>query len=390
MQMNMNILDNLQIQARRRRELSEDFALVFVGSGKWFKVRESIKANAGTVKMQQHDTKLGLGIVLAREGSTLSFILHSLRNIMILKKLRIQIENNYANDHLIFRVSSDDTILLFYHESKTNIEIRRFNSLKLRGSLDLIQICNKFNLLGCLNEIRVSLDFDYISYLEKMVLMLANQLILVKKDFIDQAEVLFDCSKFAIQDRLIGVRYNSDQKVLLVSGTMSYFLFGIDSLGVSYSRKIICDQFGRSIRLLGWDPKDEFIVLAQRVTSNKEHYHLIDYRASDPMIINLLRWQPVLGTHYDSKNHRLFYVHIGEDQKKEIRIVNLKDFRERFNLGEGQSEHEIECDTDHYTSLPPIPDIYVYFLMKFVKGALIFKRLRAIDEKTLKDIALRL
>lgn len=109
-----------------------------------FKVREDKRANSGTVIMGHHDVKLGLGIVLTREGSVLSFVLYNLRTAQTLKQLRSRIENNYANYHHIFRVSSDEKLLLCYHESRTDIEVRRLNTLKQRGSLDLIQICKTF------------------------------------------------------------------------------------------------------------------------------------------------------------------------------------------------------------------------------------------------------
>ena len=334
MQMILDAMNYPPIQAQRRQEKKQEYALVFVNSGKSFKVREDKRANSGTVIMGHHDVKLGLGIVLTREGSVLSFVLYNLRTAQTLKQLRSRIENNYANYHHIFRVSSDEKLLLCYHESRTDIEVRRLNTLKQRGSLDLIQICKKFNLLERFNQIRFSLDFDSITHLGKIVVMLASKLILVKKEALDQAEVLFDCADSNAKEILMGVRYNSEQRVLLVTGMKSFFVFGFNSTGLSCSRAIFCNQFGRSIRLLGWDPKEEIILIAQRIMGNKENYHLIDYHASDPVFVEFLRGQSLMGTYYDSKNHRLFFIETRADQRKDVRIVSFKDFREVFGLDE--------------------------------------------------------
>ena len=164
--------------------------------------------------------------------------------------------------------------------------------------------------------------------------MLASKLILVKKEALDQAEVLFDCEGSNAKEILMGVRYNSEQRVLLVTGMKSFFVFGFNSTGLSCSRAIFCNQFGRSIRLLGWDPKEEIILIAQRIMGNKENYHLIDYHASDPVFVEFLRGQSLMGTYYDSKNHRLFFIETRADQRKDVRIVSFKDFREVFGLDE--------------------------------------------------------
>lgn len=112
--------------------------------------------------------------------------------------------------------------------------------------------------------------------------MLANKLIF-------QADLLFDCSDLSIKERLNALRYESEQRVLLVSGVTSLFLFGFDDAGLSYSRHIACNQLGRAIRLLGWNPKEEFIVIAQRTIGEQESYHLIDYAASDPTFVSFLK-----------------------------------------------------------------------------------------------------
>ena len=388
--MNPNSLGCLQIQARRRQEFSLDFGLVFVGPGKSFKIRETCKGNNGTVIMGQQCGRLRLGIILTREGATLSFLLHNLRNAQTVKQLCIPIENNYVNYHHIFRVCNDDATFLFYHESKTEIEIRSFNTLKKRRTLDLLPICQKFNLLESLNQIKVSLEFDSIDHLGKIVLVLVNKLVLVKKDSSNNSEILFDCADLNIKERLMGVKYDSEQKVLIASGMVTFFLFGFDDIGLSYSRQIACNQLGRAIRLLGWDPKEEIILIAQRIMGNKENYHLIDYRAPDPVTMSFLKGQSVMGTLYDPEGHKLHFIDVGADKRKEIRTVNFKEFRENYDLGGQQRNYEIEVDTERYTSLPPISETYTYYLMKTFKGLLFFKPLRAIDEKALKDFPLRM
>ena len=390
MLMNFQLPDSLQIQAKKRQEFSRDFALGFLGPDKFVKLRECSKANGGTVLLGHHCDKLNLGVVLTREGSTLSFIVHSMKTAHSLRQLRLQIESNYTNYHSIFRVSSDGSTLLFFHESKTDIEIRNFNSLKKRGSFDLVTICRKFNLLEYFNQIRVSVDFEFILHLGKIVLMLWNKLVLVNKNSLNQAEVLYDCSELPIKERLFGLRYNSEQKALFAVGMTSFFLFGFDGAGLSYSRHIACNQFGRAMRLLGWDPKDNFILIAERIMGNRENYHLIDCRAPDPIFISFLKSQPLKGTYYDSKKQRLFYIEVGVDQSKEIRLVDLKDFRVKYALDDQQKEWDLEFDTELYTALPPIHDMYTYFFMKMARGSLFFKPLRGIDEKNLKDAALRL
>ena len=391
MQMDFQSVDCLQIQARRRQEFNQDFALVFLGSGKSFKVRESRQANNRAIIMGVYCAKLSLGIILTKEGSTVSFILHNVKTTNPLKQLRIQIENNYANSHHLLRVSSDGSTMLFYHESKSDIEIRNFNSLKKRGSLDLFQICNKFKLMERFDQIRVSLDFDSIIHLEKIVLLLANQLILVKKDAIEQGEVLFDCSELSIKERLMALKYNSDHTILFVSGMTSFFLFGFDDSGLSYSRHIACNQFGRTLRLLGWDPKEEFVLIGERIMgNNKENYHLIDYRASEPKTFSLLEEQPFMGSVYDSMNHRLFFIEIGADERKNLIIAHLRDFREKYDSDMEQYHNEVELDISHYSSLPPISEIYTYYLMRSFNGILLLKPVRAVDEKFLKDFPLRM
>lgn len=273
----------------------------------------------------------------------MSFILYSTKSSQTLKQLRIQMESNYANYHHV-----GDSTFLFYHESKTDIEIRSINSLKKRWSLDLTQICNKFNLLH-LDQIKVSLDLDFISHLGKLVLMLANKLILSEKYSSDQADLLFDCSDLSIKERLNALRYESEQRVLLVSGVTSFFLFGFDDAGLSYSRHIACNRFGRAIRLLGWNPKEEFIVIAQRTIGEQESYHLIDYAASDPTFVSFLKGQTIMGTFYDPTSNWLFYIEV-DDRRKNVRIVDLKGFKEKYELDGQQKEYEIEFDTEHYMS----------------------------------------
>lgn len=389
-QMNTNLVNGFQIQARRRLEFNQDCALVFVKYGKCFKIHEDMKANNGTVMMGQNNLKLSIGIVLTREGSTLSFILHNLKNAKIVKQLRMQLENNYANYHHVTRLCNDDLSFLFYHESRPDIELRSLTFLKKRSSLSLAQICQKFNLLNYFDQIKVSLDFDSIPHLGKLALILTNKLILVKMDVIDQAEVLFDCSELSVKERLNGLRYDSEKRVLMISGMSSFFLFGFDDTSMSYSRTIDCSQFGRAIRLLGWDPHDQFILIAQRIMEDQENYHLIDYRASDPIIITFVKRQPLLGNFYDLANHRLFYIEVGGDRRKDVRIVNLRDFREKYDFEEHEKHFEIEFDTDHYTPLPPISEIYIYFFMHFLKDFLFLKPLRVYDEKMVKDFPLRM
>ena len=388
----MNSLDSFQIQARRRHEYNQDIAFLFVGSGKSYKLRESYKGNLGTVIAGQNHLKLGLGLILTREGSTMSFILHNNSSSRrLLKRFSIQIENNYANFHQTVRLCNGESVFLFYHESKAEIEIRSLTSLKKTWSLDLTQMCNKFNLLKYLDQIKASLDFDSITHLGKIVLLLANKLILVKKDSVDQSEVVFDCSELTIKERLMGLRYNFEQRILLVIGMTSFFLFGFDDKGLSYSRNIGCNQLGRAIRLLGWDPKEEFILIAQRIMGDHENYHLIDYRTSDPMIINFLNGKLLLGNCYDSINHRLFYIEVGSDQRKDIRTVSFRDFREKYVLNEPQQQIcEIEFDTDIYTPLPPISKMFTFYLMDSLNDRLFFKPLRGIDERFLKDLPLRM
>ena len=390
MQIKLDSMDCFSIQARRREELNQEYLLVFVNSGKSFKIREDSRAHSGIVTMGHHDVKLGLGVVLSREGPTLSFVYYSMRTTKPLRQLRIQIENNYANYHHIFRVSSDKSILLFYHESRTDIQVRGYISLKLRGTLDLIAICKKFDLLKCLDEIKVSLEFDFITHLGKIVLMLRNKLILVRKDNVDQSEVLFDFAELTTKERLMGLRYSSEQRVLFVMGMASFFLFGFDDEGLSSSKIIECHQFGRAVRLLGWDPKDEFILFAQSTTCNKENYQLIDYCATDPKIVSFMKWKPFLGTYYDSEIQRLFYIEVGFDQRKEIRIVNFKDFREKYDMDNQQIESDLEFDTEHFVSLHPDHEMFPYYFMKSAKGLLYFRPLRGIDEKHVKEAALRL
>ena len=389
--MDFQSVDCLQIQTRKRQEFNQDFTLLVLGSGKSFKVRESHQTNNGTVIAGQHCSKLGFGILLTREGSTLSFVLHSTKTTKALKQLRIQIENNYANYHHLLRVSSDGSTLLFYHESKTDIEIRNYNSLKKRGSLDLTQICRKFNLLERFNQIKVSLDFDFITHLGKTALMLVSKIVLVKNDSIDQAEILFDCSQLSIKERLMALKYNSDHRILFVSGMTSFFLFGFDDSGLSYSKHIACNQFGRTLRLLGWDPKEEFVLIGERIMrNNKENYHLIDYRASEPKTFSLLEEQLFMGSVYDSVNHRLFFIEIGVDERKNLLFTNLRDFREKYDLDEARHDNENALDISYYASLPPMSEAYAYYLMRTLNGMLILKPTRAADEKFLKDFPLRL
>lgn len=236
----------------------------------------------------------------------------------------------------------------------------------------------------------MSLDFDSIPHRGKLTLILTNKLILVKMDAIDQAEVLFDCSELSVKERLNGLRYDSEKRVLIISGISCFFLFGFDGTSMSYSRTIDCSQFGKAIRLLGWDPHDQFILIAQRIMEDQENYHLIDYRASDPIIITFLKRQPLLGNFYDLANHRLFYIEVGGDRRKNVRIVNLRDFREKYDFEEHEKHFEIEFDTDHYTPLPPISEIYIYFFMHFLKDFLFLKPLRVYDEKMVKDFPLRM
>lgn len=143
--------------------------------------------------------------------------------------------------------------------------------------------------------------------------------------------------------------------------------------------------------MLGWDPKEEFILIAQRIMGDQENYHLIDYRTSDPMIINFLNGKLLLGNCYDSINHRLFYIEVGSDQRKDIRIVSFRNFREKYVLNEPQQQIcEIEFDTDIYTPLPPISKIFTFYLMDSLNYRLFFKPLRGIDERFLKDLPLRM
>lgn len=120
--MEINSFDGLQIQARRRLEFSQDYGFVFVGPGKSFKLRETIyKGNTGTVVLGQNNEKLGLRLVLTREGSILSFILCNLRNAQVLKQLHIKIENNYINYHHVFRLCNDDSTFLFITNRKPTL-----------------------------------------------------------------------------------------------------------------------------------------------------------------------------------------------------------------------------------------------------------------------------
>ena len=391
MQLDFQSVDRLQIQATRRQEFNQDFTLLLSGFEKSFKIRESFQGIHGTILTGHFCSKLGFGIVLTREGSTLSFILHSMKTSKPLKQLRIQIENNYANYHNRLRLSSEGSTLLFYHESNSNIEVRMLNSLKKKGSLDLTQICSKFNLLERFNQIKGSLDFDFITHLGKTALILVNKLALVKNDSIDQADILFDCSELSIKERLMALKYNSDHRILFVSGMTSFFLFGFDDGGLSYSKHIACNQFERTLRLLGWDPKEEFILIGERIMgNNKENYHLIDYRASEPKTFRLLEEQPFMGSVYDSMNHRLFFIEIGADERKNLLFINLRDFREKYDSDMEQYNDEVELDISHYISLPPISKIYTYYLMRSYNGIVLFKPVRVIDETILKNFPLRM
>ena len=177
--------------------------------------------------------------------------------------------------------------------------------------------------------------------------MVASKLILVKRDDVDQSEMLLDCAEHTIKERLNGLRYHSKQKVLFVSGATSFFLMGFDDTGLSYSRTLSCNRFGRAVRLLGWDPQEEFILIAQRTMGSQERYHLIDYRAADPIFASFLNGQSFLGSCYDSINHRLFYIEAGSDQRKDIRFVNLEGFREKYCLIELQNDCDIELDAEY-------------------------------------------
>mgnify|MGYP001015669393 CR=1 FL=1 len=95
-----------------------------------------------------------------------------------------------------------------------------------------------------------------------------------------------------------------------------------------------------------------------------------------------------MGTFYDPTSNWLFYIEV-DDRRKNVRIVDLKGLKRNMNWMDSR-KYEIEFDTEHYMSFAPIPEVFTYYLIHFLKDILFFRPLRDIDEKVLKDLPLRL
>ena len=97
-----------------------------------------------------------------------------------------------------------------------------------------------------------------------------------------------------------------------------------------------------------------------------------------------------MGSVYGPMNHRLFFIENGVDERKHLLFTNLRDFREKYELDEARHDNAIVFDISHYSSLPPISEVYTHYLMRSFNGILLLKPIRAVDEKFLKDFPLRM
>lgn len=384
-------LASLQIQAKKRHDLN-DYALLLTSppQSKAIKYRENIKGISGIPLIGQSDPESSLTLLLTKEGSfCLRFLLIRFPHAKMLKQLPIEIQNNDLNYHHLIRICAEHKVFIFYHESKTDLEVRSLISLKLRESVDLLALCEKLNL--SFQEIKVSLDFVYMSHLSKAALMLGDKIVIGGRNSRNEEsrELIFDCAAQNLKEHLVGMKYDCQKKALLAAGLSNYFIFEFNDTTVVRTKIIRCDGLGRRVRLLGWDPSEDLILIAQRTTENKENFYIADYRQMPPYIVNFCRDHPFLGTCYNAVGHEFLYVETDYARNKSVKRMEFKNFRERYGITYEQNDLEWDIEGSTFAFLPSFSFEFSNFMIRKINNMLFVKPMRALDDRHLRDHALK-
>lgn len=104
---------------------------------------------------------------------------------------------------------------------------------------------------------------------------------------------------------------------------------GFDNHGVSYMRILTSDKLGRSSKWLNWNPLEELIIVAQRISQKTENFHFLSYRTENLSVAASVLSVPTYGNYYDEMNQLLLYIE-GVDGKKRISSVSLENFNAKM------------------------------------------------------------
>lgn len=267
-------------------------------------------------------------VALCREGPSLlslNFFRHE--KLIPLKRLLLPIAKNAINSRHILRINARKQKLVFYHESSENIEIRNFSSLRLTNLFSLSEICKEVELINLYTELRTSLDLAYIPHLSSLLLLLGPKVVLLADKTVKAPpSVIFD-SKDKAKFRKIS--YDEKKRVLLGVGVTSILLVGFDNHGVSYMRILTSDKLGRSSKWLNWNPLEELVIVAQRISQKTENFHFLSYRTENLSVAASVLSVPTYGNYYDEMNQLLLYIE-GVDGKKRISSVSLENFNAKM------------------------------------------------------------
>ena len=402
-------IHNLQLATDMSTETKKDFVLIYVDpkNDKYIKVQDATKGFALALVLEELKNT-DIMILLSRNGPfALQFLIATFKSAKIIKKLRLPIQKASLNHRQTIKICSQTKTFLFYHELTPRVEVRSISSLKIKHVFDIEQMTEALNVSKWLPNIKSSIDFVPVPEFNSYAMILGPKIALISKpkggaghvkhqisqeessqQFPFDCPTIFDCMKQDLKEKFVTLDYDLTRKLLFAVGISSYLLLQLgDGDNIVKSTKILrSDKIKRGMRLLRWDPNEEIIIVAQRAAQNSEKCQIIDYRSyneGDSMVlINILKDSLMKGEEYNLFDRRLYYTETDCFGRREVKTVDLRDFRNRYTI-EYDEDNEAtfsECDSEHFVFLPNFTERYQFFFLRFFMNCLVVKPLTSLDE----------
>lgn len=279
-----------------------------------------------------------------------------------------------SNHKIIFKLfEGRNSYLLFYQECISQIEIRRFLSLKKLKSFSLFTICQSLGIESQFQELRVCIDAVYMPNQGAILMCLNHMIVLCEEE--TRPAVLFKFENPKLKDRFLSVRWNCQQNTLLAETASSIMLFEIGDEGVRGTRVLQHPWLQHcNSRILHWEPSASLVFSAKSTKLTRENIYIFQYSENGMKLVAYVANAFVNSMSYSPQRKQLLYVDEDFSGNREVRTLwplKLLDENDRLDMADEDKFEKGEL----LAHLPDFVKIGVSCTAVFIKNVLAVRSL---------------
>lgn len=273
--------------------------------------------------------------VIEYSSDQFELILSSFKSYKMIKRTRIRTDGGSINRKVILKCQLKTDVLLLYHESIRNVELRQFHTLKTKLSFEFSP--NDMNKsLPEYDFPAIPYDMDYVYSAGFIAVSCGSFVVKIPEKDTKQMSILQGSGKQCLTDIYDRVKYDEKTETLLISGSMSVILMNFNGETPIRTRILSSQTLNRSCRNFGWDLSQNLLFFARRLDNDLED--ILMYRfsnANDDLALEVIIPSKVmLSMSYNFSNQSILYMNPPTVEGREVRAyrISKKESMESYSL----------------------------------------------------------